>query len=320
MLMTVRPAIVCWVVILLAGDWAPHRLAAQQADDPPGPSVSELVDGLDANRLAQRQQAERDLIALGPGILDSLPEPDGRFSAEAQQRLRRIRRELEQMRAEQAADAKLIQLDAVQSLDEALTRIHDLSGIEFATQPNFDAQIDLNLGSPQTFWTTLDTVLDAANADVNFYMGEPGQLGISARGEERPSRTDSAAYAGIYRLEPLSVFSRRNLHNPALSGLSVTTEIAWEPRLTPIGLSLPLDSVLAVLDDGQQLRPKWGRSPSVRTHPFHPQNSASPFRCRVMHRGKSNRSPDGFNPSSREPASTFSSSSIRNTNRKLWAM
>ncbi|WP_164102502.1 hypothetical protein [Candidatus Laterigemmans baculatus] len=227
-------------------------------DDQLRSRVSELVDTLDADQLAQRQQAERDLLALGPEALRLLPEPDDRFSAEAQQRLRRVRLALQQQRAEADAGARTVRLGSVTTLQEALAKITAESGIEFEVQGEAAAPLQLTLG-PLSFWETLDVVLDAAELDVNFYAGGPGRMVLVPRGESRPSRTDSAAYAGVYRLEATATTARRDFHQPQLNRLTVGLEVAWEPRLTPIGLNLPLDRVTAVLGDGTELKPDEGQ-------------------------------------------------------------
>ncbi|XZE55698.1 hypothetical protein SH139x_001721 [Planctomycetaceae bacterium SH139] len=220
--------------------------------------VAELIERLDGSKLAIRQQAERDLLGLGPSILDFLPDSARALSAEASQRLRRVRLELELQQAKQAAGAKLISLGRADDLQAALKRISELTEIGFQTNGQFNPVLELDVSRSQTFWKTLDTVLDAAEADVNFYVGKAGELGIAQRAEGRPSRTDSAAYAGVYRLEPTRVMARRDLRSAQRSELSIGCEIAWEPRLTPIGLTLPLESVVAVCDDGQQLRADMG--------------------------------------------------------------
>lgn len=220
--------------------------------------VAELVEDLDADRLAQRQQAERDLIEIGVVALPLLPEIDNRFSAEAQQRLRRVRHALEQRQAEAEAEPRIVHLDMVTSLDEALTAITDQAGVPFEIPRGGDTPLQLSLG-PLPFWQALDRVLDAAAMDVNFYSGDREELAIVARDPRRGLRTDTAAYAGVYRLEATATTSRRDFRSPALSRLSVAVEIAWEPRLTPIALHLPLESVTARLDEGGELKPDKGQ-------------------------------------------------------------
>ncbi len=221
-------------------------------------AVAEALDGLDAGQLAKRQAAEKQLLELGAEVLPLLPPFDNNLSAEAQQRLRRVRRMLEQMKAESDAEALIIRLGRVTTLDEALTRITDVSGVKFQLAGPVEQPLALTLGA-MPFWSTLDTVLDAANLEINFYAGNAGEIGLVPRPAGKDSRTNSAAYAGVYRLETTAVNTRRDFRSPQLSGLNVSTEIAWEPRLTPIGLNLPLNQVVAILDDGQKLVPEEGQ-------------------------------------------------------------
>lgn len=219
--------------------------------------VAVLVEALDGNRLAERQQAERELIEIGVAALPLLPEIDDRFSAEARQRLRRVRLALEELQAEAEAQPRMIRLPATATAAEALAAISEQSGVPLKAPPLDAAPLQLS-GGPVPFWQALDLVLDAAQMDVNFYAGERGELTLVARDADRPSRADAAAYAGVYRLEPTATMTRRDFRTPALSRLTVSAEIAWEPRLTPIALHLPLESVTATLDDGVELRPDEG--------------------------------------------------------------
>ena len=89
--------------------------------------------------------------------------------------------------------------------------------------------------TPLAFWHALDIVLDET-IWMSIFMVAIAVLQLDKRDAKRPSRVDSAAYVGVYRLEASSVASRRNLRRPELNGLDVGVEISWEPRLTPIGL------------------------------------------------------------------------------------
>ncbi|MEM9589266.1 MAG: hypothetical protein AAGA03_18435, partial [Planctomycetota bacterium] len=127
--------------------------------------------------------------------------------------------------------------------------------VEFSYQGNDSKPITMS-SRPLAFWQAVDQVLDQAELDVNFYAGETGELALEPRREGRPSRADSAAYCGVYRLEPTAVTARRNLTQPELSAVNISMELAWEPRLTPIGVTLPITQLTAVLDDGQKLLPQ----------------------------------------------------------------
>jgi hypothetical protein len=98
--------------------------------------------------------------------------------------------------------------------------------------------------------------LDAANLDINFYGGDAGTLLLVRRQKSRPSRVDSAAYAGVYRIEPTAVTARKNLSKPDLSGLNVAIQISWQPTTTPIGLTIPVKQLTGKLSDASRLKPQ----------------------------------------------------------------
>ncbi|MGW8257663.1 MAG: hypothetical protein ACWGMZ_09280, partial [Thermoguttaceae bacterium] len=72
--------------------------------------VQQLVQQLDADQLARRNAAERELIALGPAVLDLLPSAAQSASAELNARLARIRKKLQQRQAASVLEPSLITL------------------------------------------------------------------------------------------------------------------------------------------------------------------------------------------------------------------
>ena len=219
--------------------------------------VLEWVDELDSPTLRVRKEAERSLIAAGADALEYLPKEDAVVSVETSERLGRVRKALEASRAKADVDTKStrIKLDKVTNLGEALAAISGASGIGF--EHDADTSIPVNpVAAPLAFWHAVDIVLDQTNLDVNFYGGDSETLRLDPRSDKRPSRVDSAAYVGVYRLEATSVASRRNLRQTELNGLNVGIEISWEPRLTPIGLTIPVAQISGKLDDGAVLKPQ----------------------------------------------------------------
>lgn len=246
----------CGAVPVLAQAPAEPPTEAADASDPDfHADILELIDQLDADRLLLRQQAERQLIDKGPAALPLLPTDRQRLSAEAKMRLSRVRLALQKQKAKQGTKAITVRLSGAGTLNEALERISAASGVEFEVDAEANVAIDLGQVGPLSFWQALDIVLDAANLDINFYGGGEGIQVLQPRAEDRPLRVDAGAYAGVYRLEPTRVTARRVFQQPQQSGLSVTIEIAWEPRLTPIGLTVPLSELQAKLDDGTTLTP-----------------------------------------------------------------
>ncbi|TWU55540.1 hypothetical protein [Rubripirellula reticaptiva] len=233
-----------------------QEVAGQQAVDLKS-DVLQWVDELDADSLSKRKAAERALIDAGPAALEFLPKSKPGISIEAVERLSRVRKTLMQQRTESEteSDAIRVMLDDVSTLGDALEAISRDSGVEFDHDADVSLAID-PVATPLSFWHAVDLVLDQANLDINFYAGDESTLKLVSRDPERPSRVDSAAYAGVYRIEPTAVTSRRSLNNPTLSGLNISIEIAWQPRVTPIGLTLPIAQLSGELDDGEKLKPQ----------------------------------------------------------------
>lgn len=219
--------------------------------------VLEWIDELDSPTLRVRKEAERSLLAAGPDALEYLPRKDAVVSIEKSERLGRVRTALKADREKAEVDTKStrIKLDKVTNLGDALAAISLASGIKF--EHDADTSMPVTpVAAPLAFWHAVDIVLDQTNLDVNFYGGDSETLRLDPRSDKRPSRVDSAAYVGVYRLEPTSVASRRNLRQSELNRLNVVIEVSWEPRLTPIGLTIPVAQISGKLDDGAILKPQ----------------------------------------------------------------
>lgn len=244
----------------LACVWALGILAGfTNADDVKSPAllteINRLVAELDAPQLGRRNAAERQLIELGLPIAEFLPKDSAELVPELRMRLARVRRQLKPVAKQDARPigGGDVRLGAANTLGVALEAISRDSGLEFQ-YPLPDGTPITPFESPLPFWHALDYVLDEANLDIDYYGGDAQTMRLQPRQEGRPSRVDSAAYAGLYRLEPTIVTSRRVLRRGDLSGLNVEIELAWKPGVTPIGVSIPLDRLSAKLDDDQTIK------------------------------------------------------------------
>ncbi|MEZ6090420.1 MAG: hypothetical protein R3C05_20845 [Pirellulaceae bacterium] len=255
-----------------------------QSDDGASPDetslatqVEQLVIRLDARSLNERQRAERELIQLGPAILKLLPRENDAPSAETRQRLRRIRTELEKVQSSTSIDATPVTIKQATSVGDALKQITRQTQVEFAGDFNPAAPIDVDVDRIP-FWNALDEVLDLSALDVDPFGGVDRSLKLVPRQEGRPDRK-LAAYSGVFRIEPINIVARRDLRQSSLNGLELMIDIAWEPRLTPIGLTLPLKEFGAKLDTGKSLQlqesaetaeamPRVGVSSTQTTIPF----------------------------------------------------
>lgn len=222
-----------------------------------GKSISVWVDELDAPLSSDRRQAELALLAAGPSILGDLPESVPGHSTEASERLRRVR----QVLMEQSSALKnpigqgLVSISGMTTFGSALECLGLETGVTFRHSQDPSESIDL-ISQPLPFWHVLDLLLDQKKLDVNFYGGGPQTLQLVSRRKGRPSRVDAADYRSVFRFEPISVSAKRTLRQSGLGGINVAIEVCWEPQVTPIGISFPLQKLKATLDQGGVLLPQ----------------------------------------------------------------
>ncbi len=237
---------------LLAGQVDAAGSELLQAD------VRRLVRQLDGDSLAEREAAEKALVELGPNVLDLLPPVSRNTSAEVKVRLDRIRKTLQEKAAQAAAEATRVTLKGEMPLSEALAALAKQSGNKIV---DFRERFGQQAPDPAVkadfqevpFWNALDDLLDQAGLTVYNFSGEPGTVAIVSRGSSELSRADRATYSGLFRFEGISLIARRDLRDPDSDSLRLTLEVAWEPRVSPIVLQLPLESIQAVDENGQTI-------------------------------------------------------------------
>ncbi|MCE9548375.1 MAG: hypothetical protein K8T25_23115, partial [Planctomycetia bacterium] len=108
------------------------------------------------------------------------------------------------------------------------------------------------------FWQVLDQVLDQVGLTVDITATDEGKplhaLAVVSPLAPQTPRAKRANYSGALRFEPIMVTSRRGLADPEASDMQIVIEAAWEPRLAPITLSYPRESLSVKLDDGRELK------------------------------------------------------------------
>jgi hypothetical protein len=242
--------------LLIAGCLALGEAEAAPAGELPA-AVRRLVRQLDADTGQQRDQAEADLIRLGPDVLDLLPD-SARQPPEVKHRLGRVRQQLELLLAEQTSKPGLVTLrgDAL-PLGEVLADLQKQTGnpIQRSEQlPPQAVEAKVNVSFDKTpFWEALDQVLDQAGLTVYPY-GEGPALEVVARPENHAPRARGAVYRGPFRIVPLRVIARRELRETHGDSLTLTLEVAWEPRVAPIVLKQPMEALAAVDEKGNPLK------------------------------------------------------------------
>lgn len=219
--------------------------------------VALWVEALDAPTALERRSAEKALLDAGPEILQWLPSEDQNRSAEASERLSQIRSRLQLARPMQQVITQQdrVSLSGVTTWGAALESLGLDTGVTFI-HPLSDSESIEPISANLTFWHALDLLLDQKNLDVNFYGGADDVLQLIRRQEGRPSRVDSAAYSSFFRMEPVSVYSKRTLRQVGLGGVNIAVEVSWAPHVKPVGISFPLQRLSVTLDDGSQLMPQ----------------------------------------------------------------
>ncbi|MFM7071231.1 MAG: hypothetical protein ACKO38_05490 [Planctomycetota bacterium] len=221
-------------------------------------AVGRLVRQLDDTQLARRESAEKELIGLGPAVIDLLPPVTRQMPAEVKERLARVRRTLESSAAELSLSPTRVTLKGPLKFSEALLAIEKQTGNrlvdyreEFNQQRrefNFEGEI-----RDKPFWEALDSLLDQGELTTYAFSGERAAAAIVARGEGEMARSKRGVYSGMFRFEPLRVEAVRDIVNPSNHALRLFLDIAWEPRLQPILIAQPLEALKATADNGDDL-------------------------------------------------------------------
>ncbi len=205
--------------------------------------VENLVQQLGAVRLADREAAEQALMELGPAVLALLPDRAVPLPAEIAQRIRRIRRRLERQVAASVAEATRVTLSpGAKPVGQLLASIAEQTGnrIVFPSEkfpPDRQPRVDIELRNVP-FWQALDAVLDQARLDADVF-GRKKAVYVVKRNQGRAPRRTTACYRGPFRIAPALVTIDRSVGKQPLAGVTVYLELAWEPRLAPIQLSVP---------------------------------------------------------------------------------
>ncbi len=212
--------------------------------------VNRLIRQLDADDLADRDAAERELTEMGALILDLLPATDGSTPAEVRQRLARIANAIESSAANITSEPSTVTLEGKMRLDEAMAEMQQQTNNRFEDATTAEVTTDFK---DLTYFEALDKLLDQARLNINPYGGTSGVLTLVERPEGEGNRADNATYSGVFRIEPLRVQAVRNIRNPTVQGCRVALRMEWEPRVRPISISQPLAAVTAVDDLGNEL-------------------------------------------------------------------
>ena len=204
--------------------------------------VNSLVERLDAPNLADREEAEKRLLDLGPAIFEVLPGPSEVVSSEVRVRLQRVREKLLVELGRQMLQPSLVSLSAGTSVSDALREISLQSGnflqFRFGDKTAQLRSQELRLVRPierQPFWKCLDELLAVGGFSALFVPGENIlDLRPLSRGETPFQRP--VCYSGPFRLEIVRSVVADPQGAAETREITLWIQVAWEPRLRPIVL------------------------------------------------------------------------------------
>ncbi len=251
---------VAWLLVCVCLVAVPDRTVQAQDDDQDEMKVMELIVELEhqlqAVSVADRDGAEQALIALGPAALRHLTSPGDSMTSDFRARLARVRLALEKQQVEWITRSSRVSIQGELTLAQILALITRQTDNSIELSPHAPAELSERKQvvdwQALEFWQALDRVRDWYGLEVDPFRGGRrlhlrSAAAMTGDRNDRDSSVTSispmVAYSGQMRMEVTRLDSVRNLRNPSANRTVCTVSAMWEPRLTPIAIELPLDSV-----------------------------------------------------------------------------
>lgn len=194
---------------------------------------------LNADERDQREQAERDMLALGTKLLDYLPPELEGQSAELKERLTRLRLALEKLTAEEVTKPISLNFQGELPLLDLLETVRQQTNnaTQVANMEPKQLRVDWENVS---YWAAMDEVMDRLQLTFNSDQSRGVTLYPAV---DQASRRSIASYHGAFRVSPIRLQHTRDLTSSRPPQVQFALQLEWEPKLRVIRLDLPLDGV-----------------------------------------------------------------------------
>ncbi|MCR9294312.1 MAG: hypothetical protein NXI32_16460 [bacterium] len=235
----------------LAQDNAPSAEDRQQVDPT---QVRQFLRELQADQVMQRDEAEKRLVELGPGVLDYLPQVTSRTSGELKIRLQRIRQSFQAETIEKFFESSRVNLSGRLKLTEAIEKITEQTGNEIQLQGQDGlAGVEVQVAAEnQEFWQVIESLMQQADLRIVSFGTTDAELVLAPGGYAAEDRV-APFQDGPFRVEPMFLQTTRPFNGNLPGQLQVSLQVTWEPRLKPVFMQIPMGSVQAVVADGNAL-------------------------------------------------------------------
>ena len=215
------------------------RLDANEAVDES--AVRRWVVRLDADRKADRQRAEEELLKLGPTALKWLPEPESLGSRAMSEAIRRVRAKLERQKAEESVNASRLTVADSQSVSETLQQLVQATGnvIVLDDLPKELLSKPVAMREQPTFWDAIEAT--AKQLDLSWsFTGSPARLRLfpmtAASKADSPRAALAATQSKAFRVALKSIRERTVVGQDSGPLLRLELDVMSEPRLRPLFL------------------------------------------------------------------------------------
>lgn len=234
--------------------------AQKDAQSAPRPvtvdEVRKLVRQLEESALAERDAAEKLLVEMGSGVLSFLPEINSSTSGEMKIRLQRIRQQLQMTNVVGFFEPSKVTLNGTFQLKDVLEKLEEQTQNKVTIQ-NGDAYVSKEIVldvKDADFWVVIMEIISQAKLQINLMdVSESLVLIPAAESEDDSIESPEPRSFGAFWLQPISVQSSKAFRTRLPGTLDVSLMVAWEPRMKPVFMQVPMASVEATIDDEKQI-------------------------------------------------------------------
>ena len=206
------------------------------------------IRDLESDSLEERDAAEKLLTEMGRGVLPFLPQVSANTSGEMKIRLQRIRQTLQTEQLEAFVDASTVTLSGSMTVAAALQEIEKQTKNKTELQDDGSyagrmVQLD---AQDQPFWTVMNSIMSQAGLRINAFGTTEGPLILS------PGAADTGVESfiqGPFLMQATSIAARKTFNSSLDGQLDVSFQLTWEPRLEPIFMQLPMNSMKMIASD-----------------------------------------------------------------------